>query len=166
MMEKITPSASLGHTININIQRIKIASMATRVNWLIIGSRNGFTPVWHQGIIWSNARLLSTGPFIKKIEIGTNMQKLYISSHIKDSYCGHFLWNCSRVMITRHSRLLVNAGSDYGSSGNKPLTEPVVMMHMVSLDADEIIHWWQNYIFRSWISTQPVIKFDAQFNWA
>ena len=32
------------------------------VNWVGIGSGNGFLPVWCQAIIWTNATILSTGP--------------------------------------------------------------------------------------------------------
>ena len=102
--------------------------MATQVNWLIIGSCNGLTPVWHQRIIWFNAHLLGLSE--QKNEIGIKMQKFYISSHIKDRYCEHILQNCSRVIVARHSRLLVNICSDKGLSGNNPLTESVLMRFM------------------------------------
>ena len=36
------------------------------VNWVGIGSDNGLSPIWHQAIILTNAKLLSIGP------LGTN----------------------------------------------------------------------------------------------
>ena len=33
------------------------------VNWDIIGSGNGLSPVWHQPIIWTNAEILSIRPW-------------------------------------------------------------------------------------------------------
>ena len=42
------------------------------MNWVNIGSGNGFSPVRHQVITWTNAGLLSTGPFETKYsEIST-----------------------------------------------------------------------------------------------
>ena len=42
------------------------------VNRVSIGSDNGFSPTWHQAIIWTNAGLLSIGP------LGTNFSEILI----------------------------------------------------------------------------------------
>ena len=36
------------------------------LNWVIIGSDNGLSPIWHQVIIWTNAGILSITPWKKK----------------------------------------------------------------------------------------------------
>ena len=39
--------------------------MIVSVNWVIIGSRKGFSPVRHQAVTWINAELSSMGPWEK-----------------------------------------------------------------------------------------------------
>ena len=40
------------------------------LNWAIIGSDNGLSPVWCQAIIWTNARILLIWP------LGTNFSEI------------------------------------------------------------------------------------------
>ena len=45
------------------------------VNYAVIGSDNGLSPVWRQAIIWTNARLLLIEP------LGTNFSEILIKIH-------------------------------------------------------------------------------------
>ena len=45
------------------------------MDFLTIGSGNGLLPVWHKAITWTNAHLLSIGPFeINSIQILIKVQ--------------------------------------------------------------------------------------------
>ena len=45
------------------------------LNWVIIGSDNGLSPVRRQAIIWTNAGILLIGP------LGTNFSEILIGIH-------------------------------------------------------------------------------------
>ena len=49
----------------------------TPLNWAIIGSGNGLSPIRHQAITWTNAGLLSIGQ-IQWNQLGTNFSEIWI----------------------------------------------------------------------------------------
>ena len=50
--------------------------MYVSLNWVIIGSDSGFSPIQLQAIIWNNARILLIGP------LGTNFSEISIEIHV------------------------------------------------------------------------------------
>ena len=49
--------------------------LVPHMNWVIIGSGNGLSPVWHQANTWNSAGILLIGPF------GTNFSEISIKFH-------------------------------------------------------------------------------------
>ena len=56
------------------------------VNWVIIGSGNGLSPVWRQAITWTNAGLLSVGLLGKK---SVNFESEFYYFHSRKC-----IWKC------------------------------------------------------------------------
>ena len=86
------------------------------VNWVSIGSDNGLSPVRRQAITWTNADLLSIGPF------RTNFSEVWIKNtklFIQENAFEKVVWKMAAILFWHQCVKPWLVGRDHG---NKPLS--------------------------------------------
>ena len=131
------------------------------LNWVLIGSSNGFSLAWHQAITWANDDVLSFGPLGTNIsEIWINMYNFSVNTLRLRQNCRHFaddifkciflnenVWISLQIWLKFVPKVPINNIPPlvqimaWRRSGDKPLFEPMMISLLTHICVTRP-QWW------------------------